>query len=125
MGEREATTGDSLDDSDGAGSAWRMLHLRRRSGQSLSTKGMGHTGLGGSGSEAPAHDWDEMMDRYTVNGRLLVNCENVYASRPDDGGQCAAKRRFHSVESGAVADNLRRQEGQKRPASRAQSKKDA
>ncbi len=80
---------------------------------------------GGSGSEAPAHDWDEMMDRYTVNGRLLVNCDNVYASRPDDGGQCAAKRRFHSVEIGAVADNLRQQEGQKRPASRARSKKDA
>ena len=86
---------------------------------------MGHSELRGSGSDAQADDWDEVMDRYTVNGLLLVNCENVYASEPEGGGQSAAKRRFHSVESGAVADNLRRQEGQKRQASRARSKKDA
>jgi hypothetical protein len=110
LGEREDTAEDSFEDSDG---------------QSLSTTGLGNTGLGGSLTEAPAHDWDEMMDRYTVNGRLLVNCENVAATRPAGGSQVAAKLCSHSMDSEVGVDSSRCQDGQKRPASRARSKMDA
>ncbi len=58
-------------------------------------------------------------------GRLLVNCENVFASKPAGGGLVAAKRRLNAAESEAVADGPLKQEGQKRPASRGRSKRDA
>jgi hypothetical protein len=122
-GEQGITTADALQDSDDDGSVWRMLHLRRWPGQSLSTTG--HTGFGGTESDPPVHDLGEEMSRYTVNGRLLVNCENVFASKPAGGGRGAAKRGLNAAESEAVVDGPLKQEGQKRPASRGRSKRDA
>jgi hypothetical protein len=49
------------------------------------------------------------MDRYKVNGRLLVDCENLAAAMPVGGSQIAAKRRSHLVDSEAGAARSRNQ----------------
>jgi hypothetical protein len=124
LDERNDTTEDLSDDSDEAAGTSCMLHTRRRQGHSLLTTGLGNAGSVGSLVEAPAHDLNEMMDRYTVDGRLLVNCENLANTMPACSSQTAAKWRSHVVDREAGAAEASNQVVPKRPATRAWSVKD-